>query len=178
MSKKLNLGCGTDIRSGWINLDQADLDGVDVVHSITDFPLPFESDSLSEIVCQDVLEHVDYPLVLKELHRILEPGGTISIRVPHYSSFRNYSDPTHIRKFSLRTFGFFLKGSGREYYFDFLFSKITHKRLAFQRYYLLPLNPLVEFFVNLVPKLRDNLYEQSFLVSLFPAENIHVTMEK
>jgi len=29
--KKLNLGCGNDIRQGYINLDVAKLDGVDVV---------------------------------------------------------------------------------------------------------------------------------------------------
>jgi len=32
--KKLNLGCGTDIREGYINLDKKSIDGVDIVHDI------------------------------------------------------------------------------------------------------------------------------------------------
>lgn len=34
MMKKLNLGLGTDIREGWINLDRSALPGVNVVHDI------------------------------------------------------------------------------------------------------------------------------------------------
>ena len=32
--KRLNLGSGTHIRKGWINLDRSALPGVDVVHDI------------------------------------------------------------------------------------------------------------------------------------------------
>ena len=39
--KKLNLGCGNDIRQGYINLDVAELDGVDVVWDVNKLPLPF-----------------------------------------------------------------------------------------------------------------------------------------
>ncbi len=31
--KKLNLGCGKDIRKGYINLDLKKLPGVDIVHN-------------------------------------------------------------------------------------------------------------------------------------------------
>ena len=42
MSKpiKLHLGCGTDIRAGWVNLDCAKLPGVDIVHDLNVLPLP------------------------------------------------------------------------------------------------------------------------------------------
>ena len=46
MMKKLNLGCGTDIKKGYINLDVAKLDGVDVVHDINRLPLPFKENFL------------------------------------------------------------------------------------------------------------------------------------
>ena len=46
---KLNLGCGRDIREGYVNLDKAGLDGVDVVHDLNVFPYPFEDNEFDEI---------------------------------------------------------------------------------------------------------------------------------
>lgn len=39
---KLNLGCGNDIREGWVNLDINKKEGVNVVHDLNEVPLPFE----------------------------------------------------------------------------------------------------------------------------------------
>src|SRR4051812_1511318 len=72
--KKLNIGCGTDTKEGWVNLDAAGLPGVDVVHDIEKLPLPFADDSFDEILAQDVLEHVEYVPVLQDLRRILKKG--------------------------------------------------------------------------------------------------------
>lgn len=35
--KRLNLGCGRDIKKGWINLDILKLPGVDVVYDLTNY---------------------------------------------------------------------------------------------------------------------------------------------
>ncbi|HCD53350.1 MAG TPA: hypothetical protein DEQ34_12945, partial [Balneolaceae bacterium] len=96
---KLNLGCGNDIREGWVNLDIAPLPGVDVVHNLEELPLPFEDEEFDHIRAQDILEHLEYIPLLKEIHRILKPGGTISIRVPHFTSRYNFNDPTHKKMF-------------------------------------------------------------------------------
>src|SRR5262249_30621074 len=120
MTQRLNLGCGTDIRAGWINLDKAALPGVDVVHDLALVPLPFPDGQFEHVCAKDVLEHVDYIPLLRELHRVLRPGGKLEIQVPHFTSAANYIDPTHVRRFSVRTFEFFVAGSGmgRDYYFD------------------------------------------------------------
>ena len=67
MKEKLNLGCGNDIRPDYVNLDVADLEGVDVVHDLDQLPLPFDDESFREILCLDVFEHVDH-------HRRAEGG--------------------------------------------------------------------------------------------------------
>lgn len=180
--KKLNLGCGTDIKEGWINLDSAAIPGVDVVHDIEKLPLPFRDEEFDEILAQDVLEHIEYVPVLKDLYRVLKKDGTLTIRVPHFTSKNNFIDPTHKKRFSINTFDFFVRntklGEKREYYFDFMFAKIKSRHITFERssriYFY---NRLVEPLVNHYLKVQQ-FYESSFLSRLFPAENIVITLYK
>ena len=176
MANKLNLGCGTDIRPGWINLDIAPLEGVDIVHDINKLPLPFKSDSFEYILCKDILEHVDYAPLMKELHRILKKGGIIEIEVPHFTSRLNFVDPTHKKLFSYKLFEFFLENHPRSYYFDFHFSEIIFTRITFEKS-LLFYNYLVEPLVNINEKTM-RLYEATFLSRLFPAGNLIVKLRK
>lgn len=182
--KKLNLGCGTDIKEGWVNLDIAKLPGVDVIHSIEELPLPFLDNSFDEILCNDILEHVEYIPVLKDLHRILTPDGLLHIRVPHFTSKNNAIDPTHRHVFSIETFSFFVRGSKQynaagHYYFDFAFSTTsTGPYVDFERssrvfFY----NRFVEKWVNKNER-HQQLYEATGLSRLFPAQNILVTLVK
>jgi len=174
--KKLNVGCGGDIKKGWVNLDSVSLPGVDVVCDIEQTPLPFADEQFDEILCQDVLEHTEYISVLRELHRILKKGGGLRIRVPHFTSRSSFADPTHKKLFSFRTFDFFVKGSGRGYYFDYSFEKVSRRKITFQKgifFY----NYLIEPVVNLSPGFMA-LYEATGVSRLFPGENIMVELTK
>ena len=176
--RKLNLGCGSDIRppsDGWVNLDSAKLPGVDAVWDIEKLPLPFGAEEFDEILANDILEHVEYIPVLKDLRRILKRGGKLTIRVPHFTSKNNFADPTHKKMFSYLTFDYFVKNpefkKAREYYFDFHFASVkTH--MTFERssrwfFY----NKIIEPIVNLNFKTKY-LYEATGLSHAFPAENI------
>lgn len=179
MEKKLNLGCGKDIKAGWVNLDSKPLPGVDAVHNLEKLPLPFQNNEFSEILCQDVLEHIaDYIPLLKDLHRILTAGGKIIIRVPHFTSKNNFIDPTHKRLFSVDTFDFFVENSvfskskERNYYFDFHFDRVSSCKITFEkssRFFLY--NRLVEPLINSSRKMQS-FYESTCLSRIFPAENI------
>ncbi len=47
--------------------------------------LPFADDSFDKIVCSEVLEHIpNHRQALKEITRILKPGGTLAVSVPRY----------------------------------------------------------------------------------------------
>ncbi len=176
--KKLNLGCGTDIREGWVNLDIADLEGVDVVHDLNNLPLPFKDEDFDYIICYDIFEHIfDYIPLLKELHRIVKKDAIVEIKVPHYTYSRAYADPTHVRYFSMEVFDFFVKDTSRDYYFDFSFSEIESIHLSFQKSKVLFYNSWVEKFVN-KSKRHYLFYEKSFLSGLVPAENILVKLKK
>jgi SAM-dependent methyltransferase len=178
VSRKLNLGCGHDVRPGWVNLDIAPLDGVDVVHDLEDHPLPFDDESFDYIECIDILEHVrELPDVMRELHRILAPGGRLRIHGPHFTSYTWPTDPTHRRAFGINTFEFFSKGSlhGRGYYFDFSFTSVEVRLIRFQRAAYLPWNPIIEWLVNRHRKLQG-FYEATFLARLFPAHAVEIEL--
>jgi len=179
VKRKLNIGCGTDIRDGWINMDIAALPGVDMVHNIENLPLPFEDNSFDEVLCQDILEHVEYIPILKEIHRIMRPKAVLVIRVPHFTSRNNFLDPTHKKRFSWRTFEFFTKKSflGRNYYFDFYFSHVERAKITFIKTNRLFFNYLIEPIVNLKDGVKD-LYEETMISRLFPAYNIEVKIVK
>jgi SAM-dependent methyltransferase len=150
---------------------------VDVIHDLDHTPYPFPDASFSEIDCRDVLEHLDLVPTMRELHRLLRPGGRLFIRSPHFSSFVVWADPTHRRAFSIATFPFFAPGHAleRDYYFDFSFSSIVASTIRFHRTRLQPWNTWVERFVNRSPRIQY-FYEATFLARLFPALNVEVTL--
>jgi len=99
---KLNLGCGQNKRDGFVNIDKYATFSPDVVWDLEQTPYPFEADSITEIAATHVLEHLGQNTdvflgIIEELHRILTPGGTILIKVPHYRGDGYWGDPTHVR---------------------------------------------------------------------------------
>ncbi|HEY3021519.1 MAG TPA: class I SAM-dependent methyltransferase [Solirubrobacteraceae bacterium] len=177
LAPRLNLGCGTDIRRGYVNLDIAPLPGVDVVHDLGELPLPFPDAAFDEVNCKDILEHLDYVDVLREIHRILRPGGRVVVEGPHFTAPAVWIDPTHRTAFSIETLGFFVAGGDRAYYFDFHFSAVADRRIVFHRYRWQPWNYVVEPLVNLSSG-AQRYYEETFLARLFPAANVRVTLVK
>jgi len=162
---KLNLGSGGLPMEGYINVDMnPKAPQVDVVYNLDEYPWPFESNSVDEVVMEHCLEHlIDHNRGMKEIHRILKKGGIAKISVPHFTWQYAFIDPTHKHFFAYLTFFYYARDCG---YFDFQFSSckvriIFGKTLSVWNYLLEPL-------FNLIP----NVYEQSPL-RIFPA--IHVT---
>lgn len=80
----LNVGCGTLIRDGWINVDYEPIEGRSFYLDALD-PFPLRSGSVNHIHCEHFLEHLEYHDALRflaESHRVLQPNGTMRIIVP------------------------------------------------------------------------------------------------
>jgi ubiquinone/menaquinone biosynthesis C-methylase UbiE len=178
MSRRLTLGCGYEARAGWVNLDIAALPGVDVVHDLDVVPMPFDDGAFDYIECIDILEHVaDLTAVMREIHRILAPGGKVLIEGPHFTSYTFPTDPTHRRAFAINTFEFYTSQSlhDRDYYFDFAFSAVERRTIGFQQVAYQPWNRLVAPLVNRHRKLQS-FFEATFLSRLFPAHKVEVVL--
>ncbi|MDH3324017.1 MAG: class I SAM-dependent methyltransferase [Candidatus Peregrinibacteria bacterium] len=122
--KTLDLGCGLNKTPNSIGVDIVKLEGVDIVHDLNKIPYPFQSNSMEQVILNDVLEHLNDPInVLKESHRILKEGGMIKIRVVHWNHRYSYSDPQHKHAFSELVWDFFT-GKRRSYYTDFKFKNL------------------------------------------------------
>lgn len=114
MSARLHLGCGHDIRPGWVNHDLAALPGVDTVHDLRVRPWPWADGTFGRIEAFHVLEHLpDTVGMFEELHRICAPGARVVLRVPWWNSPDFVSDPTHVVQFNQHTLEFFDPDSSR-----------------------------------------------------------------
>jgi SAM-dependent methyltransferase len=105
---KLNLGCGGLLMDGFAGVDLVALPGVDVVHDLNVLPWPFKDATADEIVALDIFEHVDDALdFMGECGRILQAGGVLRLRTPHWQSPNAFCDPTHKRFPTEKTWDYF-----------------------------------------------------------------------
>jgi SAM-dependent methyltransferase len=95
----LNLGSGNKrIGKGILNLDFLAYENVDIVANIED--LPFIDNSVDCVVSIAVLEHLQNPeIVIKEVFRILKPGGMIISVVPFMQPF--HASPHDYQRYTL-----------------------------------------------------------------------------
>jgi SAM-dependent methyltransferase len=108
---KLNLGCGKRIKSGWVNCDIHPLPDVDVVMNVDEFPWPWEDGTVDEIFASHLFEHVAKPVdFVLECWRVLKPGGQLWIVCPHWTSENAFTDPTHVRFVTDKTFDYWCEG--------------------------------------------------------------------
>jgi ubiquinone/menaquinone biosynthesis C-methylase UbiE len=106
---RLDLGCGVTKRGvEYVGVDALDAPAVDVVGDVTEVLRALADDSVDEIYCSHLLEHVeDLSSLVREVERVLALGGRLVAVVPHFSNAYYYSDPTHRRPFGLYTFSYF-----------------------------------------------------------------------
>ena len=109
---KLNLAAGRQRLDGFLSVDIAPLEGVDVVTDLTITPWPWADGSVEEVFCSHFVEHLDgdqFIRFMNELGRILAPAGKATIIAPYYTSMRAWQDPTHKRAIREATFLYFNK---------------------------------------------------------------------
>lgn len=81
---RVNIGCGPLPTPGWLNIDGL-ATGADLIQML-DRPLDLPDGCAAMVFSEHVLEHVEFPtssrLLLREVVRILRPGGRFRVIVP------------------------------------------------------------------------------------------------
>ncbi len=95
---KLNIGCGDDIKDGFVNVDIRGGDGVNLVADVQNLHM-IPDESVDYILAQDILEHFPFKRtldILREWCRVLKHRGILKVRVPnlkylceHYVEYRD-----------------------------------------------------------------------------------------
>jgi predicted SAM-dependent methyltransferase len=121
---RIDLACGDRKKEGFVGVDIAETDSVDIIHDLNVYPWPFEDNSVDEVNCSHYIEHIPHLTVqsalkqsnsfdefkilllndkdglikfFNELYRILKPEGKAKLIAPYYTSERAYGDATHQR---------------------------------------------------------------------------------
>jgi SAM-dependent methyltransferase len=169
----LDLGCGLRKRPGAIGIDVNPRSQADVIHDLNRFPYPFPDNHFDEIICDNIIEHLDdFLKVMEELHRIAKPLALVTIVVPFYSHQQAHTDPTHRHFFSVHSFDYFIDGTANVG-FQYSNSKFTLLSVEFekelkQRHWF---DRMIVAFANR----EKDLYENR-LANVFPLRNLTFEM--
>jgi SAM-dependent methyltransferase len=91
-------------RGDYLAIDIEAGSGLTALASLTALPLP--SASVDLLTCFHVLEHIpDDRVAMQEIARVLSPGGTAYIQVPHRQDRPTYEDPSASPEERVRRFG-------------------------------------------------------------------------
>lgn len=96
---RLNAGCGSNKRSGWLNVDSQAAATPDLQFDLTAPGWPLPDGSVGEVELSHVLEHMGsaFETVMKELYRVCQHEALVHVRVPHPRHDWFVADPTHTR---------------------------------------------------------------------------------
>lgn len=157
--KKINLGCGQDIREGFLNVDFEKFKGVDLVFDLNSLPYPFKENQFECVVMRNILEHLDNSYtIMQEIHRIAKKGAEVSIQTPHFSSNNVWGDLQHKRGFNTDTF----KNPNISGKFQIVRQKITFSHWR--------------FFMRPIANAFPHFYERN-LAYIFPAIDLIITLK-
>jgi predicted SAM-dependent methyltransferase len=108
---KLNLGCGTDYKPGWVNVDNnsdRNITQLDLNWDLAN-PLPYGAGTVDFIFNEHLIEHLSVEqarATIADCLRVLRPGGVLRIAMPDLAmAVEKYLHLPIDQDESLRTFG-------------------------------------------------------------------------
>jgi ubiquinone/menaquinone biosynthesis C-methylase UbiE len=181
---KLNLGCGPNKEAGYIGVDKVKLPTVDIVHNLDVYPYPFEDNSVDEVICSHILEHLeDLNKTMEELYRICKPNALVKVRGPYYKSHYAFGDATHKHFFTEQSFIYFDSSHPFSYYTTARFEVVKIRLVTHGKRIFLPLKWLLNLFLwNIFDEIWFELRVNKNLIPVgdmgIPGERADIPLEK
>ena len=116
---RYDLACGQNVREGFVGVD---LYAPGALQVDLRQPWPWDDNAVDELHCSHFIEHLtgeEQIHLMNEAHRVLKPGGKLTIITPWWNSVRYHQDPTHKKAFT-DTSGLYYNKQWREA------NKLTH----------------------------------------------------
>jgi len=108
----LNIGCGTDYKEGWINVDNNSDNNIKKLDLNWDLrnAIPFNDNSVDFIFHEHFMEHLTPSEALKSIgdfERVLKPGGVMRVAMPDLEDiFDLYKDKNWKKRPVIKNHGF------------------------------------------------------------------------
>lgn len=114
----LDIGCGENKQPGFVGMDIRDLEGVDIVHDVEEYPWPLPNECVKAAVASHLVEHINphrfgFINFMNEVWRVMMVGGEFAIGTPHGRSNGFIQDPTHCNPCNETTWSYFAPLSSR-----------------------------------------------------------------
>jgi glycosyltransferase involved in cell wall biosynthesis len=110
---KLDLCGGHNPPKGYISID---LENSDIVYNLDKPDWPIKANSVGLVRASDALEHMKNPInTMKEIHRILAPGGMLLSHTPSTDGRGAFQDPTHVAFWNSNSFWYYTRGQTAAY---------------------------------------------------------------
>lgn len=108
----IELGGRFNRKDGYKSVDLRDAD----ICADLNMPWPFADNSIGVVRAFDVFEHLHDPLyTMKELYRVLAPGGYAIIQVPSTDGRGAFADPTHVSFWNEQSFKYYSNADFAKY---------------------------------------------------------------
>lgn len=168
---KIDVGCGSVPQKGYnVYLDKYD-HGNNIVFDLeSGKKMPFKTNSVSNIWCRNVLEHLsNIEFVMDEFHRILKKGGILEIVVPFYRH-PNSVNPLHKRYFGWQSMNYWSNQNSEMRLRSMNGFGLVEKKWIFE-------DKNLEFLFGWYASRKPLQYEK-WLGVFFPARKIYLKLKK
>ena len=104
---KLDLCGGHNPPPGYVSIDMA---RSNIIHDLNTAPWPLGDNNVGVVRAHDAMEHLKSPITtMKEIHRILAPGGMLLSMTPNTDGRGAFQDPTHVSFWNSNSFWYYTK---------------------------------------------------------------------
>jgi SAM-dependent methyltransferase len=164
----LDIGCGKrKIEPDAVGIDVSPHSAADHIWNLDQYPWPLPDNRFSRIHMSHVIEHLEDPMrAMAEVWRVAGDGAEVFIATPHFSSHNSYTDPTHRRHLTARSFEYFTGNDFETFSGSAFRFEIAQVNLTFGG------NLLLDNAGRLLARLSLAWYERH-AAWIFPALDIH-----